>query len=122
MTPEPILLVGAGGHSRACIDVIEQEGLVKKAEENGAYLLSQLQKLELDHSGLVSNTRGRGLFCAYDLPSSEQRDKMTGLLQDEGALVLGCGHNSIRFRPHLNIKREEIDLGINMMRKALTQI
>jgi len=104
------------------LDVIEQEGLVKKAEENGAYLLSQLQKLELDHSGLVSNTRGRGLFCAYDLPSSEQRDKMTGLLQDEGALVLGCGHNSIRFRPHLNIKREEIDLGINMMRKALTQI
>ena len=26
MTREPILLVGAGGHSRACIDVIEQEG------------------------------------------------------------------------------------------------
>jgi sugar O-acyltransferase (sialic acid O-acetyltransferase NeuD family) len=26
MTKEPILLVGAGGHARACIDVIEQEG------------------------------------------------------------------------------------------------
>jgi sugar O-acyltransferase (sialic acid O-acetyltransferase NeuD family) len=26
MTIEPILLVGAGGHARACIDVIEQEG------------------------------------------------------------------------------------------------
>jgi sugar O-acyltransferase (sialic acid O-acetyltransferase NeuD family) len=26
MNPEPILLVGAGGHARACIDVIEQEG------------------------------------------------------------------------------------------------
>jgi sugar O-acyltransferase (sialic acid O-acetyltransferase NeuD family) len=26
MTTEPILLVGAGGHARACIDVIEQEG------------------------------------------------------------------------------------------------
>jgi sugar O-acyltransferase (sialic acid O-acetyltransferase NeuD family) len=26
MTAEPILLVGAGGHARACIDVIEQEG------------------------------------------------------------------------------------------------
>ena len=26
MTTEPILLVGAGGHARACIDVIEQQG------------------------------------------------------------------------------------------------
>ena len=26
MTIEPILLIGAGGHARACIDVIEQEG------------------------------------------------------------------------------------------------
>jgi sugar O-acyltransferase (sialic acid O-acetyltransferase NeuD family) len=26
MTVEPILLIGAGGHSKACIDVIEQEG------------------------------------------------------------------------------------------------
>ena len=26
MTRDPILLVGAGGHARACIDVIEQEG------------------------------------------------------------------------------------------------
>ncbi len=29
MTREPILLVGAGGHSKACIDVIEQEGRFK---------------------------------------------------------------------------------------------
>jgi hypothetical protein len=26
MTRDPILLVGAGGHARACLDVIEQEG------------------------------------------------------------------------------------------------
>ena len=96
--------------------------LNQKARENGEYLLSKLNTLEADHQGLVSNARGRGLFCAYDLPSQEQRDKMTGLLQDEGALVLGCGYNSIRFRPHLNITQDEIDLGITMMRRALAQI
>ena len=26
MSKLPILLIGAGGHARACIDVIEQEG------------------------------------------------------------------------------------------------
>ena len=45
MTREPILLVGAGGHARACIDVVEQEGrfavagLVGHREEMGAKVL-----------------------------------------------------------------------------------
>ena len=104
------------------LEVIEQEKLVEKAAATGTYLLGELKKLESDFSGLVSNVRGRGLFCAYDLPSGAQRDKMTALLQDEGALVLGCGYTSIRFRPHLNVSTEEIDLGIGMMRKALNRI
>jgi L-lysine 6-transaminase len=104
------------------LEVIEQEKLVEKAAATGTYLLGELKKLESDFSGLVSNVRGRGLFCAYDLPSGAQRDKMTELLQDEGALVLGCGYTSIRFRPHLNVSTEEIDLGIGMMRKALNRI
>ena len=78
--------------------------------------------MEADHQGLVSNARGRGLFCAYDLLSGEQRDTMTKLLQEDGAIVLGCGYKSIRFRPHLNITREEIDLGISLMRKALARL
>ena len=101
------------------LEVIEQENLVQKATENGNYLLSKLHELEADHPRLVSNARGKGLFCAYDLPSGEQRDRMTELLQEEGALVLGCGHQSIRFRPHLNISKEEIDSGLSMMRSAL---
>tara|TARA_B100000809_G_scaffold261645_1_gene310943 strand:- start:272 stop:1429 length:1158 start_codon:yes stop_codon:yes gene_type:complete len=104
------------------LEVIEQDNLIQKAEENGEYLLSELKNLETDHPGLVSNARGRGLFCAYDLPSGKQRDKMSNLLQDEGALVLGCGYKSIRFRPHLNVTREEIDLGISMMRKVLPKV
>ena len=45
MTKMPILLVGAGGHARSCIDVIEQEGrfqvggLVGLPEELGALIL-----------------------------------------------------------------------------------
>jgi sugar O-acyltransferase (sialic acid O-acetyltransferase NeuD family) len=45
MTKQPILLVGAGGHARACIDVIEQQGvfsvagLVGLPDEVGSRLL-----------------------------------------------------------------------------------
>jgi len=104
------------------LEVIEQEDLVQKAAENGEYLLTSLLKLQDDHEGLVSNARGKGLFCAYDLPTGEQRDTLTNLLEEEGALVLGSGHRSIRFRPNLNINRKEIDTGISMMRSALSRL
>jgi len=104
------------------LEIIEKENLVQKAAETGDYLLSQLYQLQQENDGLVSNARGKGLFCAYDLPNGNMRDKMTQLLEEEGALVLGCGHQSIRFRPHLNVTKVEIDTSIDMMRRALAKL
>ena len=36
--------------------------------------------------------------------------------------MLGCGTQSIRFRPHLNITTAEIDLGLDMIDRALNHI
>ncbi|SVA42748.1 uncharacterized protein METZ01_LOCUS95602 [marine metagenome] len=101
------------------LEIIEQEDLVKNAKELGEYLLDHLEKLQSEYSHLVSNSRGLGLFCAFDLPDSESRDKIARYIFEEGAIVLGSGVRSIRFRPHLNIKRSEIDLGIEKIKKAL---
>ena len=104
------------------LEVIEQEGLLKNSYENGKYLISSLEKLEEEHPDYISNARGKGLWCAFDLPNGELRDKLVNLIQDEGAIILGSGHRSIRFRPHLNIKKEEIDLALKMIRSALSKI
>ena len=101
------------------LEIIEEEGLVERAAELGKYLLKNLGNLQNEYSHLVSNSRGRGLFCAFDLPDGRSRDKMASYIMDEGAIVLGSGVKSIRFRPHLNISRDEIDLGVDMIRKAL---
>jgi L-lysine 6-transaminase len=103
------------------LEIIEKENLVVQASETGAYLLDQLEKLSEEYS-TVSNARGKGLFCAFDLPSGDDRDKLSNLIAREGALILGCGLKSIRFRPHLNITCDEIDLGISMIKKALTKL
>ena len=104
------------------LELIEKEGLVQMAAENGSYLLSSLNALQEQNNGLISNARGKGLFCAYDLPSTEERDKLIANMAAEGAIILGCGHNSIRFRPHLNISRNEIDQAISMMKSALSKL
>jgi len=101
------------------LEIIENEGLVEKAAESGAYLLKHLENLQNDYNPLVSNARGRGLFCAFDLPDGDVRDSVVNNIMDEGAVILGSGVRSIRFRPHLNISRNEIDQGISMIKNSL---
>tara|TARA_B100000700_G_C14766617_1_gene724686 strand:- start:43 stop:786 length:744 start_codon:yes stop_codon:yes gene_type:complete len=104
------------------LELIEQEKLVQVASENGEYLLSKLLELQESNKDMVSNARGKGLFCAYDLPTTEARDKLITIMEDLGVIVLGCGHRSVRFRPHLNIKKQEIDIAISMMVDGLSKL
>lgn len=103
------------------LEIIEKENLVAQASATGAYLLSELDKLSEEYFN-ISNARGKGLFCAFDLPNGDDRDVLANLIAKEGALILGCGLKSIRFRPHLNITPDEIDLGISMIKKALAKL
>ena len=56
------------------LEIIEKEKLLDNAYLNGKYLISSLNKLELEFDGLVSNLEVKGLWCAFDLPNSEARD------------------------------------------------
>ena len=104
------------------LELIKKEDLVEKAEKTGNYLLNRLYALQEQYPNLVSNARGRGLYCAFDLPSGDKRDKLAELLLEEGSILLGSGHQSIRFRPHLNVKTEDIDFGIDCFKKALDKL
>jgi L-lysine 6-transaminase len=41
---------------------------------------------------------------------------------DEGAIVLGCGERSIRFRSPLTITEDDIDEGIACIRRAASTV
>ena len=104
------------------LEIIEKENLIGKAQSNGEYLLNQLVTIQQDYSHLVSNSRGRGLFCAFDLPNSKYRDSLASILMENKVIVLGSGEKSIRFRPHLNIEKVEIDIGISAIRNSLNSL
>ena len=103
-----------------CLEIIEQENLISQVIENGAYLKLGIETIQSRYDN-VSNARNLGLFGAFDLPNTKDRDKLIGLIADEGALMLGCGYSSIRFRPHLNISKSEIDQGLEMINRALSR-
>jgi len=106
--------------SRRILEIIESDGLIVRAAKTGRYLVEGLEGLALEYPGLVLDVRGRGLMCAFSLPSTEQRDKLIRLLWDRRVIMLASGSNSVRFRPALTVSREEIDAAVAAVRDALS--
>ena len=104
------------------LEIIEKENLVQNANDMGNHLSKYLNDLQANHPNIVSNVRNKGLFGAFDLNDGEQRDSLVGAILNEGAMMLGCGTKSIRFRPHLNITEQEMNDGFSMIDKAITNI
>ncbi|MBS1549913.1 MAG: L-lysine 6-transaminase [Bacteroidetes bacterium] len=104
------------------LEVIEKENLVENSKVLGDYLLEKLEQLCIQYPQILSQARGRGLMCAVDLPNGETRDKLRDILYNDGLIILSCGDQSIRFRPHLNVKKEELDLALEKIEKAIQNL
>jgi len=104
------------------LEVIEKENLLENAKNVGEFLLEGLKNLAEKYPEKLSNARGRGLMCAIDLPSPEQRDHLQEILYNDGLIILGCGTNSLRFRPHLNVSKEEIQLAFDKIELSINKI
>ena len=89
--------------SRRILEVIEADGLFDNAAEQGRYLHARLDELAADFPELVLDVRGRGLMCAFSLPSGEQRDELIRRLWDRRVVMLASGADSVRFRPALTV-------------------
>ena len=108
--------------SRRILEIIEADGLFDHVAKVGEVFQSQLRDLGERHSALVSNVRGRGLMCAFDLPSESLRDAVAKGLKDERVVTLTCGERSIRFRPTLSVTEDELGVGIAALDRVLTRL
>ena len=58
------------------MEIIEEERLVENAQVQGEFMLRELNAMEAEFPALVSNVRGRGMMCAIDLDSAQNRDQL----------------------------------------------
>ncbi|HLA63312.1 MAG TPA: aminotransferase class III-fold pyridoxal phosphate-dependent enzyme, partial [Rhodothermales bacterium] len=103
------------------LEVIEEDGLVARAAETGAHLQSLLAGMG-ERREAVTNPRGKGLLCAFDLPDTATRNAVVNRVYEEGAVILGCGTRSIRFRPALCITEAELDEGVALVERAVQAV
>lgn len=101
------------------LEIIQEENLVKNCELMGIYLQAKLKELSEKHPEKVSNVRGLGLFCAFDCTDGEMRNAVTSKALENNLIILGCGEKSVRFRPPVNIAKEEINEGVEILDKVL---
>jgi 4-aminobutyrate aminotransferase/(S)-3-amino-2-methylpropionate transaminase len=80
---------------------IQEEQLLDRVEAAGETIMSGLTELQNKFPALLSKARGRGTFCAVDLPDVAARDTLIKKLQSRGVHLGGCGSSSVRIRPSL---------------------
>ena len=102
------------------LEIIEKEKLVANAASVGGHFLRGLNELYDDER--VSNVRGRGLMCAFTLPDQHTRDTFRTVAMELGCFTLTSGSTSIRFRPMLNLTREDADEGVRILTETLRRI
>lgn len=100
------------------LEVIEQEKLVENAAEKGKYIINKLNEIAKE-TKKIHSVRGLGLFIAFDFISDEFRSEFIKTCFDNHMIILPCGENSVRMRPHLNISEEDVDKAIKIIKLAL---
>jgi L-lysine 6-transaminase len=104
------------------LETIQEDALLSNVTQRGVELQSGLAELAERFPKLVRNVRGRGLMCALDLPTGEQRNSAIKLAFAEQLLLLPCGTQSVRFRPFLNVSAEHIQEMLARLTRALERL
>ncbi|MEK7395711.1 MAG: aspartate aminotransferase family protein, partial [Candidatus Poribacteria bacterium] len=103
----------------ASINTIVDENLPKNAEKMGKYLTQKLLSIK-EKFPVIKEVRGRGLIIGAEL-DIEGKELVNQALKH--GLILNCiGTNVIRFVPPLIINEEQIDEGIGIFEKAMSEV
>ncbi|CAN5512379.1 L-lysine 6-transaminase [soil metagenome] len=105
------------------MEIVEAEGLIQRAAENGERLAQALRQVVRRHSGKAFNVRGLGLYQGFSLDTPERKRALIDrALEEESMLLLGAGTRTIRTRPNLNVTADDIDLFAQKLDRLLEAV
>ncbi len=104
------------------LEIIEEDKLVDNAAKMGKIFLKGLVELQDKFPDLISNSRGKGLMCAFDLPSPALREEFYDRAYNNKLLILRTGSSGIRFRPALIVEETHINEALSILEKVAGEI
>jgi 2,2-dialkylglycine decarboxylase (pyruvate) len=117
----------------AMLAILKEEHLTEKSRKQGAYLKQQLLQLQ-ERYECIGDVRGRGLLLGMEIVKdrhSKQPDPDLGHRISQRCLEQGLSMNIVRVKgfggvfriaPPLTVSKEEIDLGISILDKSISDV
>jgi len=104
----------------AVLDQIFKKGFLKNVQKSSKYFISELNKIKEDYPEVIKEVRGIGLLLGLQLYNDQS--KFIKKLEDNKLLTMRAGENVVRILPPLNVKKQEIDLAIKIIRKVCDKL
>ena len=100
----------------AVLDQIFQKGFLPNVKKISKYFHSELNKLKKDFPEIIKEVRGVGLLIGLQLQNDQT--KFIQKLINNKLLTIRAAENVIRILPPLNVKKQEIDIAIKIIKKV----
>ncbi len=104
----------------AVLDQIFKKGFLESVNKSSKYFLSELNKIKEDYPKIIKEIRGIGLLIGIQL--YHDQTKFIQELEHNKLLTIRAGENVVRILPPLNVKKNEIDLALKIIRKVCNKI
>ena len=98
--------------------------LRQNIRERGVEFVDKLKALAEEIPGVITQVQGTGLLLSAELDPEKMKvvgfDDVEVWCRKHGLGVIHGGINALRYTPHFNITTEEVDLVIEITRRAIT--
>ena len=100
----------------AVLDQIFKKGFLKNVQKISKYFHLELNKVKNEYPKIIKEVRGLGLLIGLQL-FKDQTIFIQKLMKNK-LLTIKAGENVVRILPPLNVKKNEIDLAIKIIRNS----
>jgi len=100
----------------AVLDQILKKGFLSSVKKLSKYFYSELGRLKNEFPKIIKEVRGVGLLIGLQLHNDQT--KFIQKLMNNNLLTIRAAENVIRILPPLNVKKQEINLAIKIIRKV----
>ena len=104
----------------AVLDQILKKGFLTNVQKSSKYFMEELNDIKNEYPNIIKEVRGIGLLIGLQL--HEDQNKFIKKLEDNKLLTMRAGENVVRILPPLNVKKNEIDIAIKIIRKVCNEM
>lgn len=100
----------------AVMDQMFKKGFLQNVQKLSKYFINELNLIKEDYPDIIKEVRGIGLLIGLQL--FEDQSNFIKKLELNKLLTIRAGENVVRILPPLNVKKQEIDLAVKIIRKV----